>query len=109
MWTFCKSRRKQPIAGGSESDRLLSHLEDPNSDLSRQWDQDHDQHVFQKLLALVQADFDLKTWQAFTRFALDGQPAARVAEELAMSEGAVVQAKFRILKRLRKEAGGLLD
>jgi hypothetical protein len=36
-------------------------------------------------------------------------PAADVARELAMPEGAVVQAKFRVLKRLREEAGELMS
>jgi RNA polymerase sigma-70 factor (ECF subfamily) len=107
---FCKTRRKQPLAmGGPETDQLLAQLADPTSDLARQWDQDHDKHVFQKLLAIVEGDFAPITWQAFTRFALEDRPAAQVAGELGVTESAVVQAKFRILKRLREEAGGLLD
>jgi RNA polymerase sigma-70 factor (ECF subfamily) len=107
---FWKANRKQARAPGEgEGDRLLAQLEDPTSDLSRQWDRDHDQHLLQKLLAAVQPDFEPATWQAFTRFALDGLPAADVARELAMSESAVVQAKFRVLKRLREEAGDLMS
>jgi RNA polymerase sigma-70 factor (ECF subfamily) len=107
---FCKAQQKQPLAGlGHEADQLLSQLSDPDSDLARQWDRDHDKHVFHKLLAIVQPDFEPNTWQAFTRFALEGLPAARVAQELGMSESAVVQAKFRVLKRLREEAGDLID
>jgi RNA polymerase sigma-70 factor, ECF subfamily len=107
---FSKARHKQPLVGlGEEGDQLLSQLEDANSDIARQWDLDHDQHVFQRLLAVVRPDFQPATWQAFTRFALDGQPAASVATELGISESAVVQSKFRILKRLREEAGELLD
>jgi RNA polymerase sigma-70 factor (ECF subfamily) len=110
MRAFCKTRRKQPLAiGGPETDQLLAQLDDPTSDLARQWDQDHDKHVFQKLLAIVERDFAPSTWQAFTRFAMEGQPAAEVARELGLTESAVVQAKFRILKRLREEAGELLD
>src|SRR5262245_31800307 len=110
MYAFCKIRRKQSLAmGGPETDQLLAELADPNSDLARQWDQDHDRHVFQKLLAIVEGDFEPGTWQAFTRFAVEGRPAACVAGELGMTESAVVQAKFRILKRLREEAGELLD
>lgn len=110
MWAFCKARRKQPHAGSSsEIEDLLMQLEDSRSDLARQWDRDHDTHVFQKLLALVQADFAPSTWQAFTRFALEGQAAARVAEEMSMSISAVVQAKARVLKRLREEAGDLME
>jgi RNA polymerase sigma-70 factor (ECF subfamily) len=110
VWASQKRRRKTPIAeGGSAADQLLAQLADPNSDLARQWDQEHDRHVVHKLLALVKDDFEPNTWRAFTRFALEGQPAARVAEELGMKESAVMQAKSRILKRLREEAGGLLD
>jgi RNA polymerase sigma-70 factor, ECF subfamily len=107
---FCKTRRKQPLAGlGEEADRLLSQLQDPNSDLSREWDLEHDRHVFQKLLALVQSDFEPATWKAFTRFALDELSAAAVARELGVTESAVVQAKHRVLRRLREEASGLMD
>ena len=110
MFAFCKTRRKQPLAmGGPETDQLLAQLADPNSDLARQWDRDHDRYVFGKLLAIVEGDFEPSTWQAFTRFAVEGRPAAQVAGELGVTESAVVQAKFRILKRLREEAGELLD
>jgi RNA polymerase sigma-70 factor (ECF subfamily) len=107
--TYCEGRRKVPGAGlGEDVERALTQLEDPDSDLARQWDREHDKHVVQKLLAVVRTDFDPKTWQAFTRFALDEAPAADVARELDMSEGAVVQAKSRVLKRLREEAGDLM-
>ena len=39
--------------------------------------------------------------------AVDGKLPAEVAEELAMSPGAVRVAKSRVLKRLREELGGL--
>lgn len=106
---FWKARQKRPIAGGPEADRLLSQLEDATGDLAREWDRDHDRHVFDKLLAIVRPDFEDKTWRAFTRFAMDGLPAAQVAEELGMTDNAVLQAKFRVLKRLREEAGEMLD
>jgi len=107
---FWKARQKRPLAGlGHDPEPFLSQLEDPRSDLAQQWDRDHDKHVFAKLLALVEPDFAPSTWQAFTGFALEGRRAAEVAEELGMSESAVMQAKFRILKRLREEAGAFID
>ena len=110
MRAFWKTRRKQPLATGDpQTDQLLAQLADPTSDLARQWDQDHDRHVFQKLLAIVEGDFEPGTWQAFTRFAVEGRPAAQVAGELGVTQSAVVQAKFRVLERLREEAGALLD
>jgi RNA polymerase sigma-70 factor (ECF subfamily) len=107
---FHKARRMRPLAGAGEAlDRLLAQLEDPASNPARHWDRDHDKHVLQGLLALVQADFEPATWQAFTRFTLQGLPASQVARELGTSEAGVFRAKFRVLKRLREEAGELLD
>ena len=102
LHTFCKDRQRRPVAGIQDADRLLSHLEDANGDLAREWDRDHDRHVFDKLLAVVRPDFEDTTWRAFTRFAMDGLSAAAVAEELGMTDNAVLQAKFRVLKRLRE-------
>ena len=108
--SFCKARQRQPRAGlAHEDEQLLAQLADPASDLARQWDREHDRHVLQKLLAMVRPDFEPTTWQAFTRFALEGLPATRVAQELGISESAVVQAKLRILKRLREETEELLE
>lgn len=49
------------------------------------------------------------SWQAFTRFAIDGLSAADAAAELGLSVGAVIQAKSRVLKRLREQARDFLD
>ena len=106
--THRRKGRKRPVAGIDPADGFLDSLADPNGDLAREWDADHDRHVFQKLLAIVQPDFSATTWEAFRRFAVDGLPAARVAEEMKLSVNAVIQAKSRILKRLREEAGELL-
>jgi RNA polymerase sigma-70 factor (ECF subfamily) len=106
--SYFRERQRRPAVGLDPADGFLDRLEAPSGDLAREWDQDHDRHVIERLLAIVQPDFQPKTWSAFRRFALDGLPAARVAEELELTEGAVLQAKARILKRLRQEAGDLL-
>jgi RNA polymerase sigma-70 factor (ECF subfamily) len=107
--THRKKQHRRPIVGLDPADGFLDRLADPTSELALEWDLDHDRFVFQKLLALVQPDFSPTTWQAFHKFALDGLPAAQVANELNLSENAVLQAKSRILRRLREEAGDLLD
>ncbi len=107
---YYKARRRQPLAGmGDEADRMLTELEDSTSDFARQWDREHDRYVFERLLATVRPDFEANTWEAFTRFALEGRTAAVVARELGTTENAVVVAKYRVLKRLREEAAGLID
>ena len=103
--TYRKRRHRRPVVGRDQADVFLDSLADPNGDLAREWDLDHDREVFHKLLAIVQPDFSPTTWEAFRRFAVDGLPAAKVAEEMGMTVNAVLQAKSRVLKRLRQEAG----
>lgn len=103
-----RRRRRRPAVGLDPALGFLDRLEAPDGDLAREWDRDHDRHVFERLLAIVQPDFQPTTWEAFRKFALEGVPAARVGEEFGLTENAVLQAKSRILKRLRGEAGDLL-
>jgi RNA polymerase sigma-70 factor (ECF subfamily) len=106
--TFSKQRDRRPTVGLDLTDRFLDQMANPESELAREWDREHDEYVTQKLLAAVQPDFHSTTWKAFHRFALDGLPAARVAEELGLTENAVLLAKSRVIRRLREEAGDLL-
>ena len=106
--SHCRRRRRRPADGLDPAVGYLDRLEAPNGELAREWDRDHDHHVFERLLAIIQPEFQPTTWEAFRRFALDWVPAAQVAAELGISENAVLQAKARILKRLRAGAGDLL-
>ena len=105
---YRRKRHRRPAVGLDPADGFLERLSDATGDLAREWDRDHDKHVVQKLLAVVQPDFSPTTWAAFQRFGVDGVPVGRVAEELGLSENAVILAKSRVLKRLREEAGDLL-
>lgn len=98
--------RRRPAA---ESGSVLDQLADPNSSLSRVWDQQHDRHVLRSLLQLVRPQFTEASWRAFCRLVLDGKPARTVAAEMGSSVNAVLIAKSRVLARLRKEAGTLLS
>ena len=107
---FCKLRQRRPQVGnGAETELLLEQLADPHGAFAEEWDREHDKHVFNKLLDVVRPDFTDNTWNAFVRFALDGLSSERVAQELGMTKNAVIQAKSRILNRLRQEAGELLE
>jgi RNA polymerase sigma factor (sigma-70 family) len=105
-----RSRHSRPIAtGDSDFLKMLDELEDPESDLTRRWDQEHDQHVAQRLMELVEPHFEPATWKAFRRVVLDGVKAAVAAAELGISVNAVLLAKSRVLSRLRQEMEGLTD
>jgi hypothetical protein len=82
---------------------------DPDSDLNRQWDEEHDRYVIGCLLDRVEQEFEPTTLRAFRRLALEGASGAEVAGELGLSVAAVDMAKSRVLERIRSEAEGLID
>jgi RNA polymerase sigma-70 factor (ECF subfamily) len=107
---FWRRKRTWPIAlGDSDFQHVLDQLAQPESDLSRQWDQEHDEYVVARLLEQIRQDFEPVTWEAFRRYALDDRPAADVASELGLTRNAVFIARSRVLGRLRVEARGLID
>ncbi len=107
---FWRARDRRREAGGdSNIDRRLAELENPASDLSRLWDEEHDRYVLRQLLEMVEPHFAPKTWKAFYRVALKGERPRDVASEMQISLNAVVTAKSRVLRRLRQETQGLVD
>lgn len=92
----------------ADGDELLANLENPDSDLNRRWDAEHDRHVLRGLLDVVQPEFTASTWEAFRRTALEGEAPPRVAEALGLTLNAVHIARSRVLARLRREADGFL-
>jgi RNA polymerase sigma-70 factor (ECF subfamily) len=110
LQAFWRSRGKRPLLlQEGSADSQLMQLEDSASDLSRLWDEEHNQHVMRGLLELLKPEFNPTVWKAFTRQVFDGANPAEVAAELEIKLEAVYLAKSRILKRLRQEGQGLLD
>jgi RNA polymerase sigma-70 factor (ECF subfamily) len=62
-----------------------------------------------RALDLIRAEFENRTWEAFWLTAIEGRRPADVADDLGMSVNAVYKSKSRVLRRLRRELGGLLD
>ncbi len=63
--------------------------------------------LVQRALRGIRNEFEHSTWQAFWLAAVDGLPAREVGKRCNMSAGAVRQAKYRVLVRLRREIGDL--
>jgi RNA polymerase sigma-70 factor (ECF subfamily) len=104
---FWRARRLP--SGPADAEEVLEQLTDPASELSRQWDREHDCYVAHKVLDHVEPEFRPATWQAFCRLVLDEAAPETVAVELGLSTNAVLIAKSRVLRRLRQEVKGLLD
>jgi RNA polymerase sigma-70 factor (ECF subfamily) len=96
-------------SGGSGATAALQQIADPDSELNRQWDEEHDRYVVNCLLDLIGDEFEPITLVAFRRLVLDGASGAEAAQELGLSIAAVYKAKSRVLARIRQKAEGLID
>jgi RNA polymerase sigma-70 factor (ECF subfamily) len=110
LLAFWRTRdRQRVVVGDGELQRRLAELEDPSSDAARRLDEDHDQHVVSRVLAIIRDDFEPATWQAFWQIVMDGAKPAAVATAIGISVNAVHLAKARVIRRFRQEAEGFLD
>jgi RNA polymerase sigma-70 factor (ECF subfamily) len=103
---YWRSRQTSP---GQAALETLDRLEDPGSDLARHWDREHDEFVLRRLMELIEPEFSPAAWHAFHRQSVDGLTASQTAAELGVSANAVLIAKSRVLRRLRREAAGLIS
>lgn len=103
--------KKTPLVAG-QYDHLATHLEqleDPKSLVTEEFDHQHDQAVFRRAAEIIRREVKPSTWQAFLKHALEGRPAADVANELDVSVNVVLLAKSRLTRRIREEINGLID
>ncbi len=105
-----KTRRQpRPQGGGPDLEQSIESLADPISIESANWDKAHDSAVFNKIKGFIQGDYSETTWRAFELHGIEGIPAKKVADMLGTSPNVVMLARSRILKRMRKEAEGLIE
>ncbi len=94
----------QPVAmGGSEAQQRFQDLpaEPPQDDEDRS----SQTGVTHRGLAVIRAEFEERTWQAFWLTAVEGQSGPEAAAQLGMKPAAVRQCKCRVLHRLRQALG----
>jgi RNA polymerase sigma-70 factor (ECF subfamily) len=112
LWTIARNEvadywfqknREEVAAGGTQQQQKLAEVpETPPAD-----DAQDSRLKLQRLLELVQRDFNYTTKIIFERVIVDGEPAADVAFDLGMKPSAVREAKRRVLQRLRDEWANL--
>ncbi|NUQ63571.1 MAG: sigma-70 family RNA polymerase sigma factor [Pirellulales bacterium] len=101
---FVRLQRRQPqAAGGSDAYQRL--VEAAADDSDGESDPQPWTETFQMALEAVRSEFEVPTWQAFWLATIQQRPAAEIGQSLGMSPGAVRQAKYRVLLRLRRELG----
>ncbi|HMO14003.1 MAG TPA: sigma-70 family RNA polymerase sigma factor [Pirellulaceae bacterium] len=65
--------------------------------------------LFLRAFSIIESEFEESTRQSFWMLVIDQRPVDVVAEALGLSAGAVRQAKYRVLKRLRDEFGDAIQ
>jgi RNA polymerase sigma-70 factor (ECF subfamily) len=101
-------RRAGPVpAGGSSAQQRLEAVALPEPDESQIAADTH--RMLHAALDSIRGEFEEHNWQAFWRTAVEQQSAADVARDLGLTSAAVRQAKFRVLRRLRRELEELDD
>lgn len=105
---FRRLQREPNAAGGTDAQFRWSQVPEPVWDEPESDQAASHQELFHRALALIRTEFEERTWQAFWRVVVDGRAPQDVADELAMSPGAVRVAKCRILQRLRHALGDLI-
>lgn len=106
---FWRARKMESLADGEDVEVILRRMEDPASNPNLAWEQEHDTHVVNALLKLVEPQFTVSTWQAFRLQVIDGGKAREVAEQLGITVNAALIAKSRVMRALREEVAGLVE
>jgi RNA polymerase sigma-70 factor (ECF subfamily) len=88
-------------SGDSATHQLLAQCLAP-PDLEQEWEAEWHQRLVAWACEQVQREVTPRTWQAFWRTAIDGQPGKHVASELGSSIASVYHARSRILARLKE-------
>lgn len=105
---YLRRTGKQPAAaGGSTAQYRISQLTGDDDDSVDAVAEGNE--VFRRAVEMVRGEFEQRSWLAFWRMAVEGKSAGEVAAEMGLSPGAVRQAKYKVLRRLRSELDGLLD
>ena len=101
-------RRAGPLAsGGTDAKLLLAEIAaeapDESTTISER------QSLVRRAAEAVRLEFEPSTWQAFCAVVVERRTAAEAAANLGMTAGAVRQAKYMVLRRLREELAGEFD
>lgn len=66
------------------------------------------QLLFRRAVELMETEFETRTWQAFWRFAIEGEDSDQIGRDLGISPNTVRKYKSRVLRRMREEFSDLI-
>lgn len=102
IFTALSQVPRDGAAGGTDVQEFLAAHPDAEDAIEQELIREYQRELFLRAAAVVRADVNEDTWQAFERTVIDGKPCEQVAAELGKSVGTVYAARSRIVKRLRE-------
>jgi RNA polymerase sigma-70 factor (ECF subfamily) len=95
--------RKNGVRGSGDSaaHRLLEQRPAPEEEQAA-WEAEWQEQLYARACEQIRQEVSPKTWEAFWRTAIDGQPGKQVASDLDLSLAAVYHARSRVLARLKE-------
>ncbi|MGA2257215.1 MAG: sigma-70 family RNA polymerase sigma factor [Thermoguttaceae bacterium] len=106
---YRRQHGKAEARGGSTAQRQMADIPQPPepSEENIRPDAQSAACLSRRVLEMIQAEFEARTWEAFWRVSVGGQSTCDVASDLRMSVPAVHMAKYRVLRRFRQVLGEL--
>ncbi len=105
-WFRKQKARPEKGEGGSDANHRIASIADwvnDDSDIGEiSPHESAETLLMQRAAEAIQGDFEPHTWAAFWRATVEGHNSTDIANDLRMTTGAVRQAKFRVLARLRE-------
>jgi len=105
---FRRNQGHPRAEGGADALARLEGLPDPLV-VSDEDEADQVGQLYRRALEQVRSEFEERTWQAFWLTVIEGRSPAALVTDLGMSTAAIRQAKSRVLRRLKREVGDVLD
>lgn len=98
------SRQPQDrAAGGSTAFDLLADMAEAHPDLQEVLSRETLREQYLRAAAIVRADVDTATWQAFELTTLHGHSCEAAAKSIQKTVGSIYAARSRIMRRLRDQ------
>jgi RNA polymerase sigma-70 factor (ECF subfamily) len=102
-WYELLKKQPDPVENGAEDPSSVNLDDVPaRRDLERVLEEEFDQELLGKALALVARRVDPHTWEAFRRMTYEGQSGKEVAHVLGMKVATVYKARSNVFRRIKE-------
>jgi RNA polymerase sigma factor (sigma-70 family) len=98
-----KQQRHPRGSGDTFFLQLLDEQPGPAPDETAVFQDEYRRQLFRRAADIVQVNFQEKTWAAFWRTSVEGEPIKQVAADLQLSVGSVYAARSRVTAKINEE------